>query len=261
MAVESRYTRQMALPGWGEEGQRRLGRSRVLLVGCGGLGGLAAQLLVRGGLGRLRLIDDDRVNLSNLHRQILFTEEDAAAGRLKVEAASEKLRAANREVALESLAARAGPENLPGLLQGMDLVVDASDSQTTRVYLNEACVAAGLPLVHGAVSQGGGQVMAVVPGRGPCLRCLMPELPSEPLQGLWGGAAVLGPAPAMVAALQVSLAFKLLVGGAPEPGRLFLLDAWGEGLHVTHVPRNPGCPTCGRLGAPSGPPSERSPES
>lgn len=235
-----RYSRQIMLEELGEAGQERLGRAAVLVVGCGALGSAQLGLLCRAGVGRLRFIDPDRVELGNLHRQLLYDERDVAAGRPKAEAAAAHLAAVNSGVVLEPLVERAGPGNIAGLLAGMDLVLDASDDLRLRYLLNDACVRAGLPWLYGGVDGAGGMLLAVEPGRGPCLRCLWPDPPAPA-----GPPPVFPPAPVLVGAQQAALALRRLATGEPLPGRLLLLDAWQASWRALQVERDPHCRCCG----------------
>lgn len=243
----ARYARQLALPEIGEDGQRKLRDGRVLLVGAGGLGSPAALYLAAAGVGHLALVDDDRVERSNLQRQVLHG--DAAAGRPKVESARERLQQLNPGVTVEGVAARIDPQNARTLLAGQHLVIDGSDNFATRYAVNAACVALGIPAVHGSVFRFEGQVTVFWPARpdggGPCYRCLYPEPPPPELAPSCAEAGVLGVVPGVIGLLQASEALKLLLGiGTPLVGRLLHFDALRAGFEEFDVPRNPNCPTC-----------------
>ena len=201
---------QERLAGWGPEGQARLAASTVVVLGLGGLGGAAALLLARAGVGRLRLVDPDRVALDNLHRQMLYDEVDAAQAALKAQAAARHLGGINSEISLEAVTEAFQESNGRALLQGADLALDCLDRPQPRFVLNDLCVELGLPWVHAGVVAAQGQVLMLRPGRTPCLRCWFPE-PGEPaLTSARDG--ILGPAAAMLASLQASEALKLLLG-------------------------------------------------
>jgi adenylyltransferase/sulfurtransferase len=241
----TRYQRQILLPQIGEEGQRRLGESSVLVVGCGGLGGIVSSLLVRAGIGYIRIAERDTVELSNLHRQLLYGETDARDGVPKAKAAQRALRRANSGVTIETIQVDVNDESMSGLLGDMDIVIDGTDNLATRCVMNRTCVEAGVPWIYGGVTDTRGMVMTIVPGKGPCLRCLFPELvdseesANEPILG------ILNTIPAVIGALQVTEAFKLLLGADTTIGRLLEVDVWtGEFQHVT-IPRDPHCPICG----------------
>lgn len=208
--MASRYAMQERLAGWGPQGQARLAGSTVVMLGLGGLGGAAAMLLARAGVGRLRLVDPDRVALDNLHRQLLYDEADAARAAPKAETAARRLAQANREARLEPVRAAFQKSNGAELLGGADLVLDCLDRPQPRFVLNDLCLELGLPWVHAGVAATQGQVLVLRPGLTPCLRCWFPE-PGEPaLTSAQGG--ILGPAAAFMASLQASEALKLLLG-------------------------------------------------
>jgi len=242
-----RYSRHLRLPEVGADGQRRLERSRVLLVGAGGLGSPAAFYLAAAGVGRLRLVDDDVVDRSNLQRQILHVE--AAIGAAKVESARERLTALNPRVRIEAIAERAGSANVEALLDGVDVVIDGSDNFPLRYLLNDACVKLGKPLVYGAVQRFEGQASVFDAGRHrgqcPCYRCLFPEPPPPQLAPSCAEAGVLGVLPGIVGLLQATEAIKLLLGiGEPLAGRLLQFDALAMRFREVRLAPDPDCPVC-----------------
>lgn len=241
---DDRYLRHTRLPEIGPDGQARLRRSAVLVVGCGALGSMAAQVLVRAGVGRVRVADTDRVELHNLHRQILYLEEDVASGRSKAEIAAARLRRMNREVTVEAVNERATPDTVERLLDGVDLVVDGSDNFATRYLLNRVCVARGLPWIHGGVVACVGMILTVLPGGGPCYACLYPEPPMDEEVVSTERLGVLSTAPLVVGALQATEALKVLVGAIDVTPRLVTLDVWGQELARYEVRPDPGCPVC-----------------
>ena len=240
-----RYHRQSLLPFIGAEGQARLGAARVLLVGCGALGGVVAEQLVRGGIGTLRLADRDVVELTNLQRQVLFDESDARDGVPKAAAAARRLAAVNSAVAVEPAVVDVHAGNLPDLMAGVDVVVDGTDNAETRYLINDACVKAGVPWVYGGCVSADGRVMAVRPGVTACLRCVFPDPPAVGELPTCDTAGVLGPAAAVVASLQVIAAFKLILG-VPVDG-LTVMDLWrGRWRTVDTGGPRADCPCCGR---------------
>ncbi len=239
-----RYQRHLVMPEVGPTGQARLAQAAVLVIGVGGLGGYHAELLVRAGIGRVRLADRDRVDWSNLPRQIQFDERDAAAQALKAERAAERLRAINHAVTIEAHAVAVGPDNIEALLNGIDLVLDATDNFETRHLINDACVKLGKPWVYGGIIGTSGMVMLVQPGDGPCLRCLMPEPPTPDAVPTAETAGVLNSAVAVVAAWQVTAALRTLIGPAPEEYQLVSLDPWHNTCRPLKVKRAPHCPCC-----------------
>lgn len=242
-----RYSRQVALPEVGEAGQRRLGDSRVLLVGAGGLGSPAALYLAAAGVGHLTLVDDDRVERSNLQRQVLHRDVDT--GTLKVRSAATTLLGLNPGVDVSGIDARIDATNAERILAGHDVVIDGSDNFATRYAVNDACVALGIPNVHGSVFRFEGQVTVFWPARpdgaGPCYRCLYPAPPPAELAPSCAEAGVLGVVPGVIGMLQAGEALKLLLGvGVPLVGRLLQYDALRGRFDEFDVTRDPRCVSC-----------------
>lgn len=245
-AALERYARQVALPAVGVRGQAALQIASVLLVGAGGLGSPAGFYLAAAGVGRIGIIDDDRVERSNLQRQILHV--DSAAGRPKVESARERLAALNPDIQIEAIEARLDAANAEALIEGWDLVVDGSDNLATRYLVNAECVRRGIPLVYGAVLGFDGQVgvfhPAGNPGVSPCYRCLFP--PPEQAPPDCNVAGVLGVLPGVVGMLQATEAIKILLGlGESLQGRLVLLDLLTMRFRTINTHADPACPVCG----------------
>lgn len=235
------YSRQLRIPSLGIEGQRRLKGASAVVAGIGGLGCPASLYLAAAGFGQLKLIDNDIVELSNLNRQTLHWYSDL--GRFKAKSAEEKLRRLNPFVKVMGIVAEIEGTNVGAMIQGANVVVDGQDNYKTRFILNDACVRLRIPFIHAAVQGFNGQLMTIVPGRGPCLRCLFPSPPPEAR-----AFPILGATPGLMAALQVLEAIKVVTGvGVPSIGRLLIFD--GEDLRFEEVPvmRNPGCPVCGNL--------------
>ncbi|ACX52141.1 UBA/THIF-type NAD/FAD binding protein [Ammonifex degensii KC4] len=242
---KERYIRQITLPGVGIEGQEKLSRARVLVVGAGGLAAPVAYYLAAAGVGTLGLVDDDVVKLSNLHRQILYRTEDL--GQPKVEVARRTLEALNPEVKVKVWRERLTEENAFSLVEEFDAVVDATDNFPTRALLNRACVARRRLLVHGGVRNFAGEVMTILPGAGPCLACLFP-LDREPVPGQTEGSSILGPVPGVIGTLQAVEVLKYLLNlGELLVGRLVVYDALSATFHEVQVTRNPSCPVCSKL--------------
>jgi adenylyltransferase/sulfurtransferase len=241
-----RYARQTILPVIGEAGQRALGEGRVLLVGCGALGTHVADTLVRAGVGFLRIVDRDFVDLHNLQRQVLFDEDDLTRGLPKALAAAEKLRRINSTVTIEPIVDDANAGNIAALLDGIDLIIDGTDNFETRYLLNDVAAQAGLPWIYGGVLASYGMTLTIVPGVTACLRCLFPEPPPPGAAPTCETAGVLAPAVAMVAAIEATEAIKLLIGAREATNReLLAIDLWR--LSVDRLPaiRQADCPTCG----------------
>jgi molybdopterin/thiamine biosynthesis adenylyltransferase len=238
-----RYSRQILLPECGIEGQERLRQSHVLIVGLGGLGSAVAIYLAAAGVGRLTLVDFDRVDRSNLQRQIAHRTVDI--GRPKVESARDTLLALNPLVEITAIAKALDDVELREQVQQVDVVVDASDNLLTRLAINVACVYAGVPLVTGAAIRWEGQVLVWRPGEeGACYRCLyrVAELPAETC----AQTGVLAPVVGVIGSIQAVEAIKVLTGsGETLNGRLLLLDALRMEWRTMKVRRNPACPVCG----------------
>jgi sulfur-carrier protein adenylyltransferase/sulfurtransferase len=219
----ARYARHLSLTGFGPEAQEKLKRGRVLVIGAGGLGCPALLYLSAAGVGRIEILDADRVDVSNLQRQVLYTEADA--GQLKVEAATRRLRALNPLVEIVPRAERFSRENAIERLEGIDVVVDGSDNFTTRYLVNDACVLAGKPFIYGAIHGFEGQASVFNWQGGPTYRCLFPEPPEPGSVPNCSEAGVLGVLPGLIGAIQAAEAIKLLTGiGEPLSGRLLLWD-------------------------------------
>ncbi len=245
---DERYSRQVLFPPIGARGQERIRAARVLLTGCGGLGGESASLLARAGVGLLRIVDRDVVDLSNLQRQALFDEDDARDCVPKAVAAARRLGRVNSDVTVEPVVADVHAGNVLGLLSGIDLVVDGFDNFEGRFLLNDACVRQGLPWVYGACVGESGVSTLIVPGRTPCLRCIQPELPAAGAAPTCDTVGILGPAAHLVASLEVAQALRWLVTQeAPEPAVLLSADVWTLRFHRVELPPRatlPPCPCC-----------------
>ena len=239
-----RYARHLILPEVGPDGQRRLKAARVLLVGAGGLGSPAALYLAAAGVGTIGLVDADRVEVSNLQRQVLHGT--AAIGRTKVESAAARLADLNPLVAVERHEERLTSANAMRILAGYDVVVDGSDNFPTRYLVNDACALLGKPDVYGSVWRFEGQVSVFWPPRGPCYRCLYRDPPPPELVPSCAEGGVLGVLPGIVGTLQATEAIKLVLGaGVPLTGRLLLVDALGMTFRELALERDPACPLCG----------------
>ncbi len=252
-----RYRKQMLFAGLGEEGQRRLLDATVVLVGCGATGSLLALLLARAGVGRLRIVDRDYVELSNLQRQLLFTEQQSADALPKAEAAAQTLRQANSAISIEPVVADVTPGNVLALLQDATVVLDGTDNFTTRYLLNDACLQLGKPWVYSGVVGSYGMTATFVPdgavaalpgGRRAtgCLRCLLGEIPAPGTTPTCDTAGVIGPAVGVVASVAAAEAMKLIAGrGDLNPGLLYF-DLWTHEYELLgQGRRDPGCLACG----------------
>lgn len=234
-----RYSRQLVLPGFGEQTQERLRASRVLVAGCGGLGSAAAFYLAAAGIGTLGLADSDTVDLSNLQRQILHTTHDL--GRPKTDSAAEKLKRLDPSLLILTFPLRLTPDNLHPILRDFDLVVDATDTFESKFSLNDACTDAAKPLVHAGLLGYQGQVMSVLPGHA-CYRCLFPEPPPPGAVPSCAQAGVLGAVAGTLGCIQALETVKILSGiGEPLLDRLLVFDGLTSTSRIVPVRRRPGC--------------------
>ncbi len=238
----------MLFAGIGPEGQERLLASRAAIVGCGAIGAAAANLLVRAGVGYVRIIDRDFVEPSNLQRQTLFDESDALHALPKAVAAERKLRSINSSVAVEGVVADLSPRNASELLAGVDLLLDGTDNFETRFLLNDFAVKSGLPWIYAAAVASYGLTMTIRPGATPCLACLLETRNhGQGLEETCDTIGVLGPIVNLIASLEVAEALKLLCGRLEAlHGRLISCDVWSGHLQSVRVARNPECRACAK---------------
>lgn len=239
-----RYARQITIPEIGVPGQERLLGSSAVVVGAGGLGSPALLYLAAAGVGRITVIDSGPVDLTNLQRQIAHATSDI--GRNKAVSAAETARAINPEVEVTACQERLAADNALALLGGYGVVVDCTDNFATRYLVNDACVLLGATLVTAAISRFYGQIMTIVPRRGPCFRCLFPDPPAAGSVPTCAQTGILGPVPGALGSLQAVEAMKVLLGldGTLE-GRLLAIDTRVFDVELLAVARDPGCPVCG----------------
>jgi molybdopterin/thiamine biosynthesis adenylyltransferase/rhodanese-related sulfurtransferase len=238
-----RYARHIVLPSVGIGGQQRLLSARVAIVGAGGLGSPAALYLAAAGIGTLGVIDDDRVDLSNLQRQVLHSTPDA--GRPKTASAADRIGALNPETEVVSHETRLRADNALDVLAGYEVIIDGTDSFATRYLINDAALNLRIPVVHGSVFRFEGQVAVFSPYQGPCYRCLFPEPPPPGLAPNCAEAGVFGVLPGVIGTMQATEALKLLLGiGTPLIGRLLTYDALEQDTHTVRIRRDPGCASC-----------------
>jgi adenylyltransferase/sulfurtransferase len=244
----NRYHRQTLLSQIGEAGQERLARGRVLLIGCGALGTVIADQLMRAGVGFLRILDRDIVELTNLQRQVLFDESDARDGLPKAVAAARRLGKINSQVQLEPIVADVESGNIERLCEGVELILDGTDNVATRYLINDVAVKNRIAWIYGACVGTEGRVMPVLPG-GACLRCVFPEPPAAGELPTCDTAGVLGAAAAIVGAIQATEAIRLLVGGTDaSEAQMVACDVWTRRYRTIDLrdARRADCPTCGR---------------
>jgi molybdopterin/thiamine biosynthesis adenylyltransferase/rhodanese-related sulfurtransferase len=238
-----RYRRHLIIPEVGEAGQQKLLEGKVLLLGAGGLGSPAALYLAAAGVGTIGIIDMDKVDLSNLQRQVIHTT--ARIGEPKTQSAKEAIEALNPDVKVLTFDERLTSANVERLVSQFDLVIDGGDNFPTRYLLNDACVLLGKPNIHGSIFRFDGQVTTFVPRQGPCYRCLYPTPPPAELAPSCAEAGVLGLLPGVIGLLQANEAVKLLLGvGEPLVGRLLAFEALGTRFTELRLRRDPRCPVC-----------------
>jgi molybdopterin/thiamine biosynthesis adenylyltransferase len=244
-ASDSRYSRQVRFAPWGVDGQERIGASRVAIVGCGALGTVQAEILARAGVGLLRIIDRDVVELSNLQRQFLFSEADAREGTPKAVAAARRLAEINSEVTVEPLVADLSASNVVDLFENIDLILDATDNFETRYLINDFSVRENIPWIYGAAVASYGLKMAIIPNMTACLKCVYPE-PPQGAQPTCETAGVLSTVTATIAALQAADAMKII--GTLEKNiaaTITTVDLWtGEIRQIAPPARDPDCACC-----------------
>jgi molybdopterin/thiamine biosynthesis adenylyltransferase len=247
-SLHQRYSRQVLFAGIGEQGQERLLASSAVLVGCGAIGAAAANLLVRAGVGRLRIVDRDFVEPSNLQRQTLFDEADARDALPKAVAAERKLRSINSSGTVEGVVADINPHNAEELFAGCDLILDGTDNFETRFLVNDFAVKSGIPWIYAAAVASYGLTMAIRPGVTACLACLLATgRDAQGLEETCDTVGVLGPIVNLIASLEVAEAVKLLAGReAALHGRLISCDVWSGRFQSVRVPRNSLCTVCVR---------------
>jgi adenylyltransferase/sulfurtransferase len=239
-----KYSRQILFPPIGAEGQDRLLRSKAVIIGCGALGTAQANALARAGVGRLRIVDRDFVEESNLQRQMLFDEADAAANLPKAVAAERKLKAINSDVQVEGIVADAESGNIENLVAGFDLLLDGTDNFETRYLINDVALKLGLPWIYGAVVASYAVTMTILPGRTPCLACVFPK-PPEGMHDTCDTVGVIAPAVAWASAIQVTEAFKILLGRQAElHGALLAFDVWKNRSSSIKPRFDPQCRAC-----------------
>jgi molybdopterin/thiamine biosynthesis adenylyltransferase len=239
-----RYSRHILLPEVGGAGQQRLLNARVLIIGAGGLGSPLALYLAAAGVGTIGIVDADAVELSNLQRQVLHTTADL--GRRKCLSAKESMEAINPDVRVRAHDTRLTSANVLDIIADYDVVADGTDNFPTRYLVNDACVLTGTPLVHAGILRFEGQATTIVPGRGPCYRCLYPEPPPPGLVPSCQEAGVLGATAGLVGTIQANEVLKLILGiGEPLIGRLLLYDGLEMTFRTIRYRRRADCPICG----------------
>ena len=246
--MDERYSRQILFPEIGKTGQEKLLDSRVLLVGCGALGASHAEMLARAGVGNLRIVDRDFVEYTNLQRQTLFKESDAAERLPKAVAAKARIEEINSGIDVEAIVADVNHSYVEALIDGCDLVIDGTDNFQVRYLLNDACVKNGTTWIYGAAVSSYGTTMTIIPGTTPCLRCIFEEMPDAGSSPTCDTAGVIMPIIASISAIQVAEAIKILVGDFDALHRSIVqIDVWqNDWRKIKLSAPNPDCKTCGK---------------
>lgn len=235
-----RYSRQILINGFGEEGQAKLKRAKVFIAGVGGLGSVTATYLAAAGVGVIRIVDHDKVELSNLNRQILHRDEDI--GKKKVDSAAKRLKSINPEVKIEAVAEKMTEATISELVTGFDLIVDAMDNLPTRYLLNKIAIDKEIPFFHGAVNGFEGRAMTIIPGQTACLRCVYRGAVVE------GSFPVVGVTPGVIGCIQATEVIKYILGAGQLLGnRLLVYDGLNMKFTQFKVKRDPNCQHCGAL--------------
>lgn len=241
--LRQRYSRQTMFPAIGEEGQVKLSHGSVVIIGCGALGTNIATLLVRAGVGKVRIVDRDFIEPHNLQRQVLFDEEDIKAGLPKAVAAERHLKKVNSSVEIEGIVADANYTNIESFCSGADVILDGLDNFETRLLINDVALKHRIPWVYGGAIASNGMTMTVIPGETPCFRCVSPFLPEPGTAPTCETAGIVGTVPAVIGALQATEAIKILVG-AEVNRELITVDLWKGTFHRLQVARREDCPAC-----------------
>jgi molybdopterin/thiamine biosynthesis adenylyltransferase len=245
---DSRYARQMQYAPVGEEGQRQLGRATALVCGCGALGSVSANWLARAGVGTIRLVDRDFLELNNLQRQVVYDEKDVRSGLPKAIAAANRLREVNSTIHIEPCVADVNYRSIEALLDGVDVIVDGTDNFETRFLLNDASVKHSVPWVYGGCIGAEGQVMTIIPGETACLRCLMRDTPPPGITPTCDTAGILGPVVGVIASFQANEVIKILSGNVGDINRtLNIFQLWDNRLRQVNLDSllaSKSCPAC-----------------
>lgn len=239
-----RYSRQIILPEVGGKGQEKLLKAKVLVIGAGGLGSPVALYLASAGVGKIGIVDSDKVEINNLQRQIIHFTKDV--GRPKVESAKDRINTINPDVEVVPYYLRLTSENILDIIKDYDIVVDGSDNFPTRYLVNDACVLAGKPLVHGGIFRFDGQVITILPGKSACYRCLFPSPPPPGLVPSCQEAGILGTVAGIIGIIQANEVLKYILGiGELLAGKLLVFNALESSFRIVKVPKDKSCPVCG----------------
>lgn len=245
---QQRYSRQVFFHGIGKEGQKKLAKSRVLILGCGGLGSVSSELITRAGIGYIKIIDRDFLELNNLQRQILFDENDVKQGLPKAIAAKQRLEKINSNVIIEAIVDDANRFNIETLLDNIDLAVDATDNFETRFLLNEACIKKSVPWIYGACIESYGLTMNIIPDKTPCLRCIFEKIPAPGSSPTCETVGVISPVVTTIASIQCTEALKILTANYNQlNNQIVSIDLWKnnfETIDISEANKQKNCPVC-----------------
>ena len=244
-----RYIRQSLFAGIGEDGQQRISQGRVLVAGCGALGSVIANTLARAGVGFLRIVDRDYLELNNLQRQVLYDEEDVKSGLPKAIAAANKLRRINSEIEIDPIVSDINYTNIESICKDVDVILDGTDNFEIRFLLNDASICFGIPWVYGGCIGADGQTMTIIPGKSPCLACLMSDGPPPPgTTATCDSAGILAPIINIIASLEATEAIKILSGNIDQVNQsLSVFEIWNNRsrhLNLGSLTDNANCPVC-----------------
>jgi len=244
LTATDRYSRQIIFPGIGENGQKKLGNSSVAIIGCGALGTVIATILVRAGIGKIKIIDRDFIEYHNLQRQVLFDEDDIRNQLPKAIAAERHLKKVNSSIAVEGVVADVNYTNIERLISGVDLILDGLDNRETRFLINDVSLKHKIPWVYGGAISSYGMTMNIIPGETPCLRCMWHGTTERGLAITCDTAGVIAPAPFIIGSLQSTEAIKLLIGSKNINRDLISIDVWAGDFKRFEIARDSDCPSC-----------------
>jgi molybdopterin-synthase adenylyltransferase len=238
-----RYSRQILFSGIGKEGQKKLSAGSVVIIGCGALGTVIADILARAGVGRIKIIDRDFIERHNLQRQVLFDEEDIRNNLPKAIAAERYLKKVNSSICIEGIVADVNYSNVERFIQGADVVMDGLDNMETRYLINDACLKHDIPWVYGGAVSASGMTMTILPHETPCLRCIFPSPEGDTIMTC-DTAGVISPAPIIVASLQSVEAMKILTGAGNINRDIIYIEVWEGTLDQVKIAKREDCPSC-----------------
>jgi adenylyltransferase/sulfurtransferase len=244
LTIIERYSRQVLFPPIGAEGQKKLSKSSAVIIGCGALGTVLASILVRAGVGNIKIVDRDFIELHNLQRQVLFDEDDIINQLPKAIAAEQHLRKVNSEITIQGIVADVNYTNIEKLVNGTDLILDGLDNRETRFLINDISLKLKIPWIYGGAVSSYGMTMNIIPGETPCIRCLWHKTEGSGLAATCDTAGVIAPAPFITASLQATEALKILTGARELNRDLVSFDVWASELKHFKINRDPDCPAC-----------------